>query len=410
MSAAPLPSRHVTEGMHNALHRIYFHAMGLGEAEIHRPMVGVVAAWDGAAEAGEAPLHVATAAQDGVWAQGATPRQFATIADDERAGGAATLVGRELVADSVELTVRGHCYDALVGVSASANALAGLLLALCRLDVAGLVVPLAGTGELAAIAETLGLAPPGAAGARTRGALSALAREAGRETARRLEAGETARRVVTAQRLRRAAAELADPGHAVHLAAIATECGLAWDVEALVGAPARWVRGTLAPDGALVGAVGGTPVSGPARVFDDEERALAAGWSAGEVLVVRGQGPAGAPGLRRLDRLAAELATAPAPALVVTDGRLHPVGGVPVASLVTPEAAAGGPLATLADGDAVTLGATLDAAIRAGREAARPTPPTTPVLAKYASLVGPATGGAATHPGARAERRRYADF
>lgn len=408
-----LPSHHITQGMDAALNRIYFHAMGLTREDLDRPLVGVAAAWDGSAPAGDLPLRMARTVEEGVWAGGGTPRQFATIADNVDG-----LVIRELVADSVELTMRGHSYDGLVGVAAGPNALAGLLLALCRLDVPGLIVPVTGAGiapdpeaqALARAAEALGLALPDPGPTLT--GLIAAATASGAEAGRRLAEGITPRATLTRDALVRASDVLVDfPALLVHLAAIAHECGVDFDLEAAAGT--RWIRGSLAPDGAIQH--GDQAATGTARVFDDEDAAcawVADGWPAGSVLVVRQQGPAGAPGMPSLTALAAAIAGAGAPqgALLVTDGRAPAIPGVTCVSAVGPEAAAGGPLARLRDGDVVTLGAAgLDAEVGDGVT----TPsrdPVSPALDKYRRTVGPALIGATTHPGAAAETVRYADL
>ena len=117
-----LPSRHVTEGSERAPHRSYYYAMGLAEEEIHRPLVGVVTTWNEAAPCNIALSRQAQAAKAGVAASGGTPREFTTITVTDgiamgHQGMKSSLVSREVIADSVEVTVRGHCYDALVGVA-----------------------------------------------------------------------------------------------------------------------------------------------------------------------------------------------------------------------------------------------------------------------------------------------------
>jgi len=112
-----MPSRHVTHGAKNALQRMYYYAMGLDAEDIRRPHVGVGASWAGSDVAGDLPLRAARTVEQGVRAGGATPRTFGLIADGTNANAdidspSALLVGRELVADSLELTVRGHSYDA----------------------------------------------------------------------------------------------------------------------------------------------------------------------------------------------------------------------------------------------------------------------------------------------------------
>ena len=117
-----LPSRHVTEGPERAPHRSYLYAMGLSEAEIHQPWVGVATCWNEAAPCNIALSRQAQSAKAGVKEAGATPREFTTITvTDGIAMGhqsmKASLASRDVIADSIELTMRGHCYDALVGLA-----------------------------------------------------------------------------------------------------------------------------------------------------------------------------------------------------------------------------------------------------------------------------------------------------
>ena len=135
-----LPSRHVTEGPEHAPHRSYYYAMGLTEEEIHRPFVGVVSCWNEAAPCNIALMRQAQSAKKGVKAAGGTPREFCTITVTDgiamgHEGMKSSLVSREVIADSVELTVRGHCYDALVGIAGCDKSLPGMMMAMLRLNV-----------------------------------------------------------------------------------------------------------------------------------------------------------------------------------------------------------------------------------------------------------------------------------
>jgi hypothetical protein len=116
-----LPSRHVTEGPSRAPHRSYLYAMGITEEEIHQPWVGVATCWNEAAPCNITLSRQAQAAKKGVAAAGGTPREFTTITVTDgiamgHAGMHSSLASREVIADSVELSVRAHCYDALVGI------------------------------------------------------------------------------------------------------------------------------------------------------------------------------------------------------------------------------------------------------------------------------------------------------
>jgi dihydroxy-acid dehydratase len=135
-----LPSRHVTEGPERAPHRSYYYAMGLTDEEIHRPFVGVASCWNEAAPCNIALMRQAQSAKRGVKEAGGTPREFCTITVTDgiamgHEGMKSSLVSREVIADSVELTVRGHCYDGLVGIAGCDKSLPGMMMAMLRLNV-----------------------------------------------------------------------------------------------------------------------------------------------------------------------------------------------------------------------------------------------------------------------------------
>ena len=135
-----LPSRHVTEGPERAPHRSYLYAMGLTDEQIHQPLVGVATCWNEAAPCNIALSRQAQAAKRGVAENGGTPREFTTITVTDgiamgHAGMKSSLVSREVIADSVELTMRGHCYDALIGLAGCDKSLPGMMMAMVRLNV-----------------------------------------------------------------------------------------------------------------------------------------------------------------------------------------------------------------------------------------------------------------------------------
>src|SRR5467141_4017656 len=135
-----LPSRHVTEGPARAPHRSYYYAMGLTDEQIHQPFVGVASCWNEAAPCNIALMRQAQAVKKGVASAGGTPREFCTITVTDgiamgHEGMKSSLVSREVIADSVELTMRGHCYDALVGLAGCDKSLPGLMMAMVRLNV-----------------------------------------------------------------------------------------------------------------------------------------------------------------------------------------------------------------------------------------------------------------------------------
>ena len=135
-----LPSRHVTVGPERAPHRSYYYAMGLGTKEIEQPFVGVASCWNEAAPCNTALMRQAHAVSKGVKEAGATPREFCTITVTDgiamgHEGMRSSLASREVIADSVELTMRGHAYDALVGVAGCDKSLPGMMMAMLRLNV-----------------------------------------------------------------------------------------------------------------------------------------------------------------------------------------------------------------------------------------------------------------------------------
>src|ERR1700680_1713460 len=142
---AKLPSRHVTEGPERAPHRSYYYAMGLTSAQIHQPFVGVAPWWNEAAPCNIALMRQAQAAKKGVAAAGGTPREFCTITVTDgiamgHEGMKSSLPSREVIADSVELTMRGHCYDALVAIAGCDKSLPGMMMAMCRLNVPSIFI------------------------------------------------------------------------------------------------------------------------------------------------------------------------------------------------------------------------------------------------------------------------------
>jgi len=140
-----LPSRHVTEGPTRAPHRSYYYAMGLTTEQIHQPFVGVATCWNEAAPCNIALQRQAQAVKKGVAAADGTPREFCTITVTDgiamgHQGMKSSLASREVIADSVELTIRGHSYDALVGLAGCDKSLPGMMMAMCRLNVPSIFI------------------------------------------------------------------------------------------------------------------------------------------------------------------------------------------------------------------------------------------------------------------------------
>tara|TARA_B100000965_G_scaffold48895_2_gene35895 strand:+ start:4579 stop:6291 length:1713 start_codon:yes stop_codon:yes gene_type:complete len=135
-----LPSRHVSVGPNSAPHRAFYYAMGMTEKDISQPFVGVATTWNEAAPCNISLSRQAQAAKKGVKSANGTPREFTTITVTDgiamgHEGMKSSLTSREIIADSVELAVRGHCYDALVGLAGCDKSLPGMMMAMVRLNV-----------------------------------------------------------------------------------------------------------------------------------------------------------------------------------------------------------------------------------------------------------------------------------
>jgi len=287
-----LPSRHVTEGPSRAPHRSYYYAMGLEEEHIHRPFVGVVSCWNEAAPCNISLMRQTQSAKAGVDEAGGTPREFCTITVTDgiamgHQGMKSSLVSREVIADSIELTMRGHCYDALVGVAGCDKSLPGMMMAMLRLNVpsvfmyGGTILPgkfkgrdvtvvdvFEGVGQfsagrmtaeelhdlechacpsagscggqftantMACVSEAIGLALPGSAGAPAPyESRDAYALESGKAVMRLLADGIRPRDIATRAAFENAATVVAATGGstnaALHLPAMAHEAGIEFDL------------------------------------------------------------------------------------------------------------------------------------------------------------------------------------
>lgn len=140
-----LPSRHVSVGPERAPHRSYYYAMGISEEDIAKPFVALASAGNNSAPCNTTLDGQADAAQAGVIQGGGMPRRFNTITVTDgiamgHQGMKASLVSREVIADSVELSVRGHCYDALVGFAGCDKSLPGMMMAMLRLNIPSIFV------------------------------------------------------------------------------------------------------------------------------------------------------------------------------------------------------------------------------------------------------------------------------
>ena len=287
-----LPSRHTTEGPDSAPHRAFYYAMGLSEEDIHQPLIGVVTTWNEAAPCNITLARQAQAAKAGVKEASGTPREFTTITVTDgiamgHQGMKSSLVSRDVIADSTELTMRGHCYDAMVGLAGCDKSLPGLMMAMVRLNVpsvfmyGGTILPgrfknqdvtivdvfeavgKHSTGDMsdedlrelecvacpsggscggqftantmACVSEALGLALPGSAGTPAPyESRDAYARASGRQVMELIARNIRPRDIVTLDALQNAAVVVAATGGStnagLHLPAIANEAGIDFDL------------------------------------------------------------------------------------------------------------------------------------------------------------------------------------
>ena len=135
-----LPSRHTTLGADKAPQRSFYYAMDLTEKDVAKPFVGVVSTWNEAAPCNINLMKQAQSVKKGVSMSGGTPREFCTITVTDgiamgHEGMKSSLISRDVIADSTELTVRGHCYDALVGLAGCDKSLPGLMMSMVRLNI-----------------------------------------------------------------------------------------------------------------------------------------------------------------------------------------------------------------------------------------------------------------------------------
>ncbi len=570
-----LPSRYVTNShgcearktmMYNIKTELY--PDGLSEEDLQKPIVGVVSAWNEAAPCNIALQRQAQPAKKGVKDAGGTPREFTTITVTDgiangHQGMKSSLVSREVIADSVELTMRGHCYDGLVALAGCDKSLPAMMMAMLRLNVpsvfmyGGSILPgkfkgkdvtivdvFEGVGQkdagkmtaedlralskaacpsagacggqftantMACVSEAIGLALPGSSGAPAPyESRDEYAYESGKAVMNLLERGIKPRDIVTRKSLENAAVIVAATGGstnaALHLPALANECGIDFDIfdigeifkktpyitdmkpggkyvakdlfeaggvqmilkvlldagyihgdcmtvtgktmaenlkdvkfnenQDVVYRPEKplsptggvvVLKGNLAQDGAIVKVAGMSKdklvFEGTALCFDNEEECFAAveqkKYKKGDVLVIRYEGPKGGPGMREM------LATTAAiygqgmgnEVALITDGRFS--GGTRgfCVGHISPEAAVGGTIALLQNGDKITLDAVNgtinvdlsdeELAARKANWQPRKTDYRSGAIWKYAQLVGNARNGAVTHGGAKVEVVSY---
>ena len=287
-----LPSRHVSIGPERAPHRSYYYAMGMTEEEINQPLVGVVSTWNEAAPCNITLSRQARAAKKGVAQAKGSPREFTTITVTDgiamgHQGMKSSLVSREVIADSIELTVRGHCYDALVGIAGCDKSLPGVMMAMARLNIPSVFMyggsilpgrykdrdvtvqdvfeavgayatgkmsdeelhelecvacPSAGScggqftaNTMACVSEAIGIALPGSAGAPAPyESRDEYAYHSGRVVMELIQSGIKPRDILTRKAFENAATVVAASGGStnagLHLPALAAECGISFDL------------------------------------------------------------------------------------------------------------------------------------------------------------------------------------
>lgn len=564
-----LPSRYVSVGVESAPHRSYYYAMGWKEEDIAKPFVALASAGNDSAPCNTTLDAQADWARDGVMAAGGTPFRFNTITVTDgiamgHQGMKSSLASREVIADSVELSMRGHCYDALVTFAGCDKSLPGMMMAMLRLNVpsifvyGGSILPgryqerdltvidvfeavgryAAGTcplsevtaiekaacpghgacggqytaNTMACVGEAIGLSLPNSnmapAPYKSR---QEIAVAAGKQIMELLKINLRPRDICTRDAFENAARIVAATGGstngALHLPAMANECGIDFDlfdvaeifkttpyiadlkpggryvakdmheaggiymlmktlgaegflhldcmtvtgktlgenIDEVTWNPDQKViydaktpitptggvvglRGSLAPDGAIVKVAGMKRLqfTGTAKVFEREEDAFAAVEAQqivdGDVVVIRYEGPKGGPGMREMLSTTAALygQGLGEKVALITDGRFS--GGTRGFCIghVGPEAAEGGPIALVENGDQISIDAEagtidllVDEAVLADRRAKwqpRENAYQAGALWRYAQNVGPAWAGAVTHPGAKAEKHVFADI
>ncbi|MBI05735.1 MAG: dihydroxy-acid dehydratase [Rhodospirillaceae bacterium] len=290
-----LPSRHITEGPKSAAHRSFFYAMGVSREAMNRPIIGVATTWNETAPCNITLRRQAGAAKAGVEEAGGTPREFTTITVTDgiamgHQGMKSSLVSRDVIADSVELTIRGHSYDALVGIAGCDKSLPGMMMSMVRLNVpsvflyGGSILPGRFRGKdvtvmdvyesygkfsngeiseadldeieavacpsggscggqftantMACVSEAIGLALPHSAGApAVYDSRDEFAVASGIQVMKLIEKGIRPRDIVTRESLENAAVVVAATGGStnagLHLPAIANEAGIEFDLAAV---------------------------------------------------------------------------------------------------------------------------------------------------------------------------------
>ncbi len=539
-----LPSRHTSTGASSAPHRSYYYAMGMTKTQINQPFVGVVSTWNESAPCNITLRRQAQAVKKGVLDANGTPREFTTITVTDgiamgHQGMKASLASREAIADSIELSVRGHSYDSLVGLAGCDKALPGVMMAMLRLNIPSVFIyggsilpgkykgkditvqdvfeavgnfsggiisekdlediekvacPSAGScggqftaNTMACVSEALGLALPNSTMAPAPyESRDEYAYEAGKTVMNLIKEQIRPRDIVTLESLENAARAVAASGGstnaALHLPAIAHEAGIKFDLFDVAdifkstpyiadlkpggryvakdlyeagGVPVllkaleiggylntncltvtgksikenlkniqfpenqdviRNINNPITKTGGVVGLRGNIAKEEAYKAVERKE------YKEGDVFVIRYEGPKGGPGMREM------LATTSAiygqgmgdKVALITDGRFSGATRGFCIGHVGPEAAVGGNIALINDGDIISIDAEkgiLEAELTEKefdqrRKLWKPKKHMyqSGDLWKYSQLVGSALNGAVTHPGASKEKFCYADI
>src|SRR5436190_86915 len=477
-------SHALVDGANRAGARAMLRACGLKDDDFQKPLIGVANTW---IEIGPCNYHLRELAEHvkaGIRAAGGTPLEFNTVSISDgitmgTEGMRASLVSREVIADSIELVTRGNLFDALVVLVGCDKTIPGGIMALARLNIPGLILyggsiapgqfeghavtiqdvyeaigkharggmtdaqlkslevsacPGAGAcggqftaNTMALVCEFLGIAPMGLSSVpATDSAKAAAGHRAGELVLDLLRTNVTPSKIITKSAIENAIAGVAATGGStnsvLHLLAIANAAKETPKQEVVrkLDAPLKptgglvILKGNLAPEGCVIKVAGHNlqNFSGPARVFDNEEAAFAAvekgAIKAGDVVVIRYEGPKGGPGMREMLAVTAALVGEGLgdSVALLTDGRFSGATHGLMAGHVAPEAVNGGRIAAIADGDTIIFDIpkrqlSLDVSaveIQKRLAAWRPPQPrfTRGVMAKYALLVSSSSLGAVT--------------
>src|SRR6266550_164847 len=455
MPSRELISRTLYQGRDRAAARSFLHAIGLTNADIDKPFIGVSNVWTETMPCNFGLRDMAAPLKAGIRSAGANPMEFNTIAISDgitmgTEGMKTSLVSREVIADSIELVGRGHMFDAMVVLVGCDKTIPGGAMALLRLDIPSLLLyggsiqpgrfqgrdvtiqdlfeavganaagrmtdadlkeledrtcPGAGAcggqftaNTMAMALEFLGLSPMGTASiAATDPAKDAVGSDTGKLVMDVLRRGLRPRAIATHAAFENAIAGVAASGGStkavLHLLALAREVGVPLTIDDFDRVSRRTPLGAdLKPGGRFtavdLGRAGGT----------------------GDVVVIRYEGPRGGPGMREMLGVTAALVGEGLGEHValLTDGRFSGATRGLMAGHVAPEAAVGGPIAAVEEGDPIRFDIEArrldvevpEVTLRERLARWRPPPPryTSGVFAKYVALVSSAAEGAVTRP------------